>query len=189
MVREQNKRAKTQTLSLRLDPKVRFALEFAANSRRQSITSVVEDAIVEWANQVKRGDKNWLSYWDVSEGKRHILQLFDPISFLTFDEEREQDFVSRHADFFRYRHDEDRGHWDDVFPLDSANVDVLWPKFSEYLDIWNQKRSEDYWAAGREMKKDLEAAGLKSPTWPPPDKAAGAHRTARPVDDDDKIPF
>jgi len=42
---------KTETLTLRLDPKAKFLIELMARERRQSITGVVESAIMAFAEQ------------------------------------------------------------------------------------------------------------------------------------------
>ena len=69
------KRTKTESLSLRLDPKTKFILEFVARINGQSITTVVERAIKRASEDVgiapkwdNRGNeleiRNWTTYWD-----------------------------------------------------------------------------------------------------------------------------
>jgi hypothetical protein len=50
------KRAKTETLSLRLDPKTKFMLDFLARVQGQSITTVVERAVAKVAADVGVGE-------------------------------------------------------------------------------------------------------------------------------------
>src|ERR1700730_6798082 len=78
---------KTQTLSLRLDPKTKFTLEFVARINGQTITTVVERAIRESCDRVKirgvdGGDFsdlcNWQGFWDPEEGVRTLRLLASP---------------------------------------------------------------------------------------------------------------
>ena len=55
MAVERTRGGKTQSLSLRLDPKTKFTLDFMARIRGQSITTVVERAIKEAAKNVGVG--------------------------------------------------------------------------------------------------------------------------------------
>src|SRR5215469_18155276 len=83
------KRTKTESLSLRLDPKTKFILEFVARINGQSITTVVERAIKRASEDVgigpkwdNRGNeleaKNWTTYWDPSDGVRTLKLISDP---------------------------------------------------------------------------------------------------------------
>jgi hypothetical protein len=69
-VLKKDRGTKTQTLSLRLDPKTKFTLEFVARIKGQTLTTIVERAIRESCDQVTIGRDfgneksfNWQSFW------------------------------------------------------------------------------------------------------------------------------
>lgn len=175
------RRAKTETLSLRLDPKTKFMLDFLSRVEGQSITTVVERAVREFARNVKIGSeydvqRDWSAFWDASEGVRTLYMLADHHYPTNFEEDEKLAFA--------------RAHWQFFFTSDSyktprrAYVDVLWPKIEEYLTIWRDQKQTDYWAAGEAMKRDLRAAKVAPPDWP--QVAKGPKET---FDLDDEIPF
>jgi hypothetical protein len=191
-VSQTGRRAKTETLSLRLDPKIRFTLEFLARVRGQSITSVVEHAIRETATSNGIGpryddrgnetlQKTWSDFWDPSEGIRALNLLANDNYPTTFDEDRLRQFTLSHWQFF-YTNQEG------LTPR-RAYVDILWPRIQEYLHIWEETKAENYWAAGEAMMGAIRAARVAPPTnWPPVPNA----KPKRPsvVDElDDDIPF
>jgi hypothetical protein len=171
---------KSSTLSLRLDPKTKFILEFAGRVKGQTITTVVERAIRASCSEVtvngERGESiSWQDLWDPEEGVR-TLKLVTCAGYpSTYDEDDLRRFAEVHSRFF--------------FGGDSPNrayVAVLWPKLEEYRRIWLEQREKDYWAAGRAMAADLQAAKVKPPTWPPEPRTATPLRRAEM---DDEIPF
>jgi hypothetical protein len=186
------RRAKTETLSLRLDPKIRFMLEFLARVRGQSITSVVEHAIRETAGMNGIGpqyddrgndilQKTWSDFWDPSEGVRALNLLANDSYPTTFDEDRLRQFTLSHWQFFYTRQD-------GMTPR-RAYVDILWPRVQKFLSLWEETKAENYWAAGEAMIDAIRAARIAPPAnWPP----AEAPKAKRPpvVDElDEDIPF
>lgn len=185
----ERKRAKTENLSLRLDPKTKFILEFVARLRGQSITTVVERAIKDSASGVtlgtaydnrgnEIGERNWQHYWDTNEGIRTLKLLADSSYPSTFEEDELRDFTRTHWKFFYLS--------ESTSTPKRAYVEILWPRIIEYLEIWRTTKTEDYWAAGKAMSAALAAAKVAGPDdWPPKPKA-----TTRKVSDlDDDIPF
>lgn len=159
--------AKSETLTIRLDPKTRFMLEFISRVKGQTITTVVERALVEAAATVKIkggfGPTDWKAFWDVSEGIRALRIAAVEDAFPTYDEERRYNFAKIHYDFF----------WERIEGIEAfnrINIDVLWPSIDKYIDWWEVSRDADYWAAGRKMADDLSDAGIEPPTWPPPER-------------------
>ena len=153
--------SKTETLSLRLDPKTRFVLDFVARIKSQSITTVVERAIMESAGRVGLGvtsleggetvpEHTWSDFWDPSEGVRTLILLKNSYYPTTYDEDDLRAFTTDHWQFF-YRKPSAKEPRRDF-------VQVLWPNIERYLEIWRTKKSEDYRAAGKVMKADLLAA-------------------------------
>jgi hypothetical protein len=182
------KRAKSETLSLRMDPKTRFMLELLSRMRGQSITIVVERAIKEAAeNEVvscdtdeygnKENKRIWSDFWDAEEGIRTLKLLADPKYPSTFEEDEIRAFTKTHWDFF-YTSEKSS-------TVRDAYTSILWPKIQEYLKIWREKKGSDYWAAGNAMISDLDKANLRSPEWPRKTKPP----PVKSRDLDDEIPF
>lgn len=192
---EKQRGAKTLTLSLRLDPKTKFIVDFVARIKGQSITTVVERAIKETADGIGIGPKwdsrgneahqpTWSEFWDPDEGVRTLKLLANPGYPTTFDEDELKAFTLAHWQFFYLDH---RGN-----EPKRGFIEILWPKIDRYIEIWRSKKSTDYWAAGETMKADLAAARVAAPDWPPSAKAPAKPTAKVPgsaPDIDDDIPF
>jgi len=185
--------SKTETLSLRLDPKTKFILEFVARINGQTLTTVIERAIRKSCGEVTIGGEDRLSwdfFWDPDPGVRTLKLLACPDYPSTYDEDELRRFTKAHWEFFYASDKSDEPR--------RAYVETLWPKIEEYHRIWRDKRDSNYWAAGAAMAADLSAAQLKKPNWPR-GSAAGAVMPAvsfaakparkKPFDDDDETPF
>ena len=178
MAPKKDRGTKTESLSLRLDPKTKFILEFVARINGQSLTTVVERAIRKSCDEVTVGDAwSWHHFWDPEEGIRTLKLLACHDYPSTYDEDELRRFTKAHWQFFYTHHKSDEPH--------RAYVETLWPKIEEYQRIWRDQRDSNYWAAGTAMVADLSAAQLKAPNWPPGSEA----RAAKPADLDDEIPF
>jgi hypothetical protein len=180
-------RSKSETLSLRIDPKIKFILEFVARMRGQSITTVVERAIREAANNVCVGEgeseKNWADFWDADEGVRTLRLLADPSYPSTFEEDQKREFAKVHWQFF---YTDSNAKF-----VRAAYVRILWPQFQDYMETWVNERRHNNWAAGDAMKEALLAAQIEPPEWPPgapKTKLKGQIKGAL-SDLDDEIPF
>jgi hypothetical protein len=184
------KRAKTETLSLRLDPKTKFILDFLARVQGQSITTVVERSVHNVAARVSvsedDSEKTWASFWDASEGVRTLKLIAEAQYPTNYEEDELLSFA--------------RVHWPFFYVSDSATVprkayvDLLWPKIEHYLDLWRTERQTNYWAAGEAMRADLSAAKIAAPDWPIVQKPATQSKGSGPresftADLDDEIPF
>lgn len=181
------KPGKTETLSLRLDPKTKFILEFASRINGQTITTIVERAIRASCDTIHIGAQtdfgqplSWKDFWDPHEGVR-TLRLFGADYPSTYDEDELRDFVQAHSAFFYTR--------DETGNPNNSLVHILWPKIEEYRRIWRDKREKDYWAAGHAMAADLKAANVRPPTWPPQVKDLPKATPHRSDDMDEEIPF
>ncbi len=178
---------KTETLSLRLDPKTKFILEFASRINGQTITTIVERAIRASCDEVQINDgnendfaeiRNWKDFWDPDEGIRTLKLLASRNYPTTYDEDELKSFTEAHRDFFFYT-----GKRIPNSPL----VQVLWPKIENYRRIWLEQRDKDYWAAGNAMVADLTSAKVKPPSWPPTPLPPSP--PLRRVGVEDEIPF
>jgi len=185
MATKKDRGSKTETLSLRLDPKTKFILEFVARIKGQTLTIVVERAIREACDRVTIGeDRNeerstWADFWDPHEGVRTLKLLNCRHYRSSFDEDELLQFTLAHEEFF---YDQEKRWPEGWHEPNREYLQILWPKIAEYREIWRTQREKDYWAAGRAMKGDLLLAQVKAPTWPRPPKSERA-------DMDDEIPF
>ncbi len=180
-------RTKSQTLSLRLDPKTRFVLEFLAKLNRQSITTVVEEAIRKAGEMATVGGdpgdfapRNWRDFWDVSEGVRTLKMLSDSHVPSNYEDDEVRDFVKQHIAFFSAS-----GNLADP---DRLNVQVLWPRIADYLGVWHETGRRHPFEVGAQMSDTLREAGIDPPQWPPPKKPS-APKADGIEDLDDEIPF
>ena len=192
MVQESSTRTKTQTLSLRLDPKTRFILEFMSKVRGQSITVVVERAIKEASEKAGIGPTHnqhgneipqsiWTDFWDPDEGVRNLKLLTHDDYPTSYEEDEIRRFTLDHWEFF-YASDTGK-------TVRRAYAGLLWPQLHKYLAIWRATKGEDYWAAGKKMAEDLSRANLSSPTWPRESKAEQKKTAVFTRDLDDEVPF
>lgn len=165
---------KSESLTIRLDPKARFILEYLARLKGQSITTVVERSIVTAADQTPvveplpySGDEvvvfRWQDVWDISDGVRALKMASRPEFFPTYEEEKRLSFCIEHWPFFwiNQRRDKFLNHY----------VDILWPRIDEFLQIHEEGKSSDYFAAGKAMQAALRKADLLAPDWPIPSDA------------------
>ena len=180
------KAGKSETLTIRLDPKTRFILEYLSRLKGQTITTVVERAIVKAADQETLHDygggmgmpDGWQDFWDVSEGVRALKIASRSEFFPTYEEERRLAFCKEHWPFF----------WSTMDRRSFLNhyVDVLWPRIDEFVQLHEDHKTTDYFAAGKAMQEALRNAKLKAPDWPIPQKVESyAKRDLK----DDEIPF
>lgn len=194
MIKEIKRGARTESLSLRIDPKTKFVLEFMVRATGLRLTDLIEKAIKDYADKTRVGmeqfeeGKNWLTFWHPEEGVRMIKLLFDPDVQTTYEEDELKDFIELHREFF---YDTIGGT---VSPT-VAFVQVLWPEIDRYLSDWRDNKSKDRWATGRAMLVSIKAAGMLGPTWPrgattpspPPSRRTAA--SAKLPSMDDEIPF
>ena len=164
MADEKRRGLKSETLTIRLDPRTRFIVEFISRVRGQTITTVVERALAEAADRLTVdgplvSNATWQYYWDTCEGIRELKIAANPALFPTAEEERRLEFVRTHWPFFctSPRCNEYLRHY----------IHILWPRINEYMERWESERTRDYYAAGAAMQKALEEARLESPEWPP----------------------
>lgn len=189
---------KSESLTIRLDPKTRFMLEYVARLRGQTITTVVERAISLAADAAtisrenpfsnETDTKSWRSFWDVNEGVRALKIARESELHPTYEEERRLDFARKHWPFFFTT--------SDCIHLMPAYIEILWPRIDEFIETQEAHRSDDFFAGGKAMQQALKDANVKAPEWPVqpkpmttgrrPSQAAPAFESGG-IDDD--IPF
>jgi hypothetical protein len=198
MASEPKRAGKTEVLSMRMDPKTRFMVDILAKYRGQSISTVVERAILEAADNAtihsNGKEKTWRDFWHVSEGVRALNIAAEQSLYPTFEDEYRLSFTRTHWPFFYYTAS-------CALPR-PAYVEILWPRMEEFLDTWEKTQSKDWFATGKLMRQAITDAGVAAPEWPiprePPKTAAVPAKS--PVggpswdapkggDLDDEIPF
>lgn len=188
---KKQRQSKTETLSIRLDPRTKFAAEFLARIWRQNTTAVVERCIRDAANRIefggwlddegnKHGQRRWPDYWHIEQGVREIFLYRDAQIPKTVEEEEKLEFVKWHIEFF--------SEVNDISSIDPMRVNILWNRIDEFVELWRDQSAGEIWAAGRLMGSELKRAGIEPPEWPrsttsppPSQKSSG--------DLDDEIPF
>src|SRR5665213_3703844 len=107
MNKDKKRGVKTESLSLRIDPKTKFVLEFVVRVKGFRITDVIEKAIRAYAEESLIGGddygnngKNWLHYWHPEEGMRTIRLLMDEEVQTSFEEDELRAFLKQHGEFF-----------------------------------------------------------------------------------------
>ncbi len=189
-MKEQKRGAKTESLSLRIDPKTKFILEFMVRVTGFRITDLIERAIKDYAEKTTIGDgfndqRNWMHYWHPEDGVRTVKILLDNDLRTTFEEDELREFIKTHRDFFFSDNEMKR-------PT-SAFIEVLWPKISEFLEHWRDNKAANRWETGTLMMQAIKSAGMQGFDWPRKSKPAPAppapSRTPPGPDLDDEIPF
>lgn len=161
--RDSKRGSKTESLSLRVDPKTKFILEFLVRVTGFRITDLIERAIKEYAQEktvpsFDGPDKNWTYYWHPDEGIRTINLIFDDDIHTTFEEDELKEFIRTHKEFFFSDTKCKR-------PF-VAFVEVLWPNIDEYLQSWRETKSSNRWATGKSMMSAIRHAGMSGFEWP-----------------------
>lgn len=153
---------KSETLSLRLDPKTRFLLEYLSRLNGQTITTVVERAITAAASTetvaAEGYSRNWQDFWDVNDGIRALKMAEVPDFYPTWEEERRLSFAKNHYPFFFVSLDPREFH--------QVYLEVLWPRIDEFVEYHESHRKNDWFAAGKLMQGVLREANLSPPNWP-----------------------
>jgi hypothetical protein len=191
-MKELKRGAKTESLSLRIDPKTKFVLEFMVRVKGFRVTDLIEQAIKSYAEQTTVGGdfngdgaKSWMYYWHPEEGVRIINMITDRNLNTSFEEDEIVDFINQHEEFFF------DGSTNNRKPL-PVFIQTLWPKISEYLDHWRENKSTDRWATGKLMLEAIKTAGMRGPDWPRMTKTtppAPKPRGPAKPELDDEIPF
>lgn len=182
-MKEPKRGGRTESLSLRIDPKTKFILEFMVRVTSIRITDLIEKAIKDYADKTIVGDdrdKTWMHYWHPDDGVRALNLLRDPSVPSSYEEDEIADFVKQHRRFFFAKEDPNR-------PIQEF-IQVLWPKIHEFVEHWRENKSSDRWATGELMLAAIKRANMKGPDWP---VTAPAPKPAllRSPEIDDEIPF
>ena len=125
----------------------------------------------------------WQHFWDVSDGVRALKMAARPEFYPNYKEERRLAFAREHWPFFY--------HNSDMTRYINYYIDVLWPRIDEFVQMHEDQKANDWFAAGRAMQVALRKAKLKAPEWPipQPQKSEPKPQSGFSRDLDDEIPF
>jgi len=130
---------RSQIVTVRLDPKLKFAAELAARKQRRTISSFIEWAVEEAVdmitiNQTKTSIKDVMNRtWDVEEPDRIVKLALNYPEFLTFDEERLWKIISEQP-YFWYRDWERGGGWQLVESwVNFENIRAQWATLNKII--------------------------------------------------------
>lgn len=146
---------KTETLTLRLDPKVKFMIEVVSRLKRQSITGVVEAAIEELAfdldvpfhdggNTENRSVANALTkVWSTDESERFINLCYHLPNLLTFEEQRIWETIKSSPVFVDKNASKIGSYWqvEGVGHLDRSHIRIFWNDLLEHVEENKESRT------------------------------------------------
>jgi len=167
---------RSEVVTVRLDPKLRYIADLAARKQRRSVSSFIEWAVERGVDSVyvaEQGPSLWNEadeLWDVDESDRFVKLALRHPDLLSHDEQIVWKLVRENGYLWRGSHDRNNEwHWT---PSESA---IILDRLREH---WNTFKAA--------AKGDVEARS-ELPTWDPPKKPA---RPAGKFDDlEDEIPF
>lgn len=180
------KTTRSETVTVRLDPQLRYLAEIAARIQRRTLSSYVEWAIIESLKQNKIDDKNEFddrtvsdmaaNLWDVDDADRFVKLALAAPHLLNYDEQRLWKLIQEFGEIWR-------GKW---VAVGSDGLKSRWTWTVNESSIIYQ-RLRNYWEELNKIAND--GGGVNDlPYWakeierPKPPKA--------PDDDsDDDIPF
>lgn len=186
MARDTTRAGKGDSLTIRLDAKTRFILEYLSRLRGQTITTIVERSLMAAAEAAKIEDPagygqvlSWDDFWDVSEGVRALRMAQHRELFPQYEEERKLAFVRRHWPFFAFD--------PHLKTFNNLYVDLFWPQIDNLVQLQEDQRDKNSNAAAEVMMDVLKKAKYELPTWPP--KKVDPPAPKRQRDLDEEIPF
>lgn len=122
----------TVSVGIRIDPKIKFALDMMGRSQKRSLTAVIEWAIatamtqqtIESVSGPKAVDEVIEGIWSTDEATKFLSMCFEVPSLLTYDEMRLWDTIQLSGDFWttaeatgyrsHLREKIVRDHWDRI---------------------------------------------------------------------------
>jgi len=161
------KLARSETVTVRLDPKLRYLAELAARKQRRTVSSFIEWAIEDTLKRIRISeDQNndltihdeALTLWDVDDADRFVrLALYLP-ELLTHDEQVLWKLVKGNGYLWKGRYNSN-GIWD----WDNSTEAFMFERLREHWDKFNdvargdaEKSTLPTWRDKKRDKKDEE---------------------------------
>lgn len=132
IIKKGSKATKSDSVTVRLDPKLRYLADIAARSQRRSLSAfiewAVEGAISNVAVKTKNGHQTLLSLgevvWDIDESDRFVkLALIAP-DILSYDEQRVWKFIKQFPNAFLLNPESDI--FNSIKNIDFENINSQW---------------------------------------------------------------
>ncbi|MBO9168338.1 hypothetical protein [Rhizobium sp. L245/93] len=174
MARTKKGDGKSESITMRLDAQTRFLLEFLSRAKGQTMTTVVERAVVAAADQAASEiELDWRRLWSVSEGERALWLAAIPALYPSTEDQERWLFVNRFWPFWFT--DEVRQSFMTHY------VDVLYPHIDRFIELIGPRGAAKWDAAADAMSETLRAANIEPPKWPikdyiPPDMSFSARQ-------------
>lgn len=151
------KRKKDKVVHVRLDDRMRFALELLGKQESKKHTAIIEDGINSRANAVitEQLGVQWTALYDSDEGVRTLNLLSCPGYRADAEEQEVRGFTVAHKEFFYADTAATVPHRD--------NVIALWPKLAHYREMWRERRHGNYLVAAEAMAAQLKKVHLPVP--------------------------
>ncbi|SHJ67403.1 hypothetical protein SAMN02745165_02911 [Malonomonas rubra DSM 5091] len=166
------KLTRSETVTVRLDPKLRYLVELAARSQRRTVSSYIEWAIEQSLQKVilfegrssAECDVNLAEagadLWDVDEADR-LVRLADQYpEMLTYDEQVLWKLICENGFFWRGKYDDD-GDW--CWTVDIRKL--IWGRLREHWDLLKAVADGE-----EEASKLPSAVRREEPTFNPDDE-------------------
>lgn len=146
---------KTETLTLRLDPKVKMMIEIISRIRRQSITGVVEAAIEEIAFDLDTpyfddGETHNCSLgaifsevWSSDESERFINMCHRLPSLMTYEEQRIWETIKSSKSFWENGASQILTDWSvaGLGRIDRSNLRLWWDDLMDHVEAHKDSRT------------------------------------------------
>ena len=146
---------KTETLTLRLDPKVKMMIEMISRIRRQSITGVVEAAIEEIAFDLDvpffygKETNTWslsnvvTEVWSTDESERFVNTCYHLPTLLTYEEQRIWETIKASKVFLATDTTVMETFWEveGVGRIDRSSLRIWWADLLEHVDEHKDSRT------------------------------------------------
>jgi len=181
------KLSRSETVTVRLDPKLRYLAELAARKQRRTLSSFIEWAVERALDQVFLAEissfqegptsvmeaQKYHQLWDVDEADRSIRLAMNFPELLTYDEQVVWKLVSECGFLWRgsYKGPTDEWKWS------VEERSLIWDRLREHWETFKQVASGD-----------LPPSAL--PTWPIKEPSSDAFGDFGDFpESDDKVPF
>lgn len=175
-----SKLARSETVTIRLDPKMRYLAELASRAQRRTLSSYIEWAIETSFSQILPSPSNHhvslndvaSALWDVDEPDRFVTLASRYPDLLTHEEQRRWKLIRENGFLWRGRFEPDGGVQQWTWG-DDPTTDLLLERLRQHWDLFVS------------VARD-EVPSSELPTWTktrpnPPRKVTG--------DEDDDLPF
>lgn len=139
-----------ERISLRVDEKLKFALEFACDVTGHSQKKLVQNALDKAMKEARLPNgKNWLDYWDPDPGVRKLKLLYAPDYPSTAEDDLLRVFIDEHKPFFFFDEKPRRDY-----------LAIFWPRIDKYVTMWRENRMNEPNKVWLELQRLADDFGL-----------------------------